>query len=87
MLPEEISLHHQSLLHLHFVDNVLLRPVFDAHKPELQGNIHAHQHALRVCARIHNINFRDTADCSLTSFINIHRKLETIRSGHILVGS
>jgi hypothetical protein len=65
--------------------NVLLRSVFDTHESEAQLDFLIHDHALSVCAPIHDINLRDHTNGPNSLGVDSAGHTETFLGGHICI--
>ena len=65
--------------------NVLLRSVFDADESKAQLDFLIHDHALGVCAPIHDINLRDDTHGPDSLGVDSTGHTETLLGGHICV--
>lgn len=85
MRCEVSSLLVNGFLDWNAVDNIFLRSVLNTDITESQSDFLVHNHALRVCAAIHNIDLGDHTDCADTFGVKLTRHLKAVRGGHICV--
>jgi len=67
------------------VDNIFLRSVLDTNITKSEGDLLVHDHALGVCATIHDINLSYDTDCTDTFLVKLTRHLKAIGSCHICI--
>ena len=67
------------------INDILLRPIFNADEPKAQSDILAFNHPLGTGSSVHNINFCDNTNGSYTLRIDLSRHLEAIRRRHICI--
>lgn len=67
------------------VNDIFLRSVLNADVAESKSHLLVHNHALSVCAAIHNIDLCYDTDGSDTFGVELTRHLKTVRGGHICV--
>ena len=73
-------------LNTNSVNNILLRPVFDADKSKSQLHIFAFNHSLGVGTLVHDIDFSDDTDSSNTFWVQLSCHLKSIGGSHISIG-
>lgn len=68
------------------IEDILLRATFDAVVSELQRVNRAVEELERVGALVHQVYFREHANCTLTFRVNFFGDLERVRVGQIDIG-
>jgi len=87
MCIEETHLFLHGLLDGNASLDVLLGSIFDTDETKTKLDFLIHDHALGVCASVHDINLGDDTDSSNTLRINSTSHSKTFLGGHISVSS
>jgi hypothetical protein len=85
MISEKLLLLPQRLFHRQPSIDILLTPVHDADKPELERVRPPRKNIERIRSGVHEVELCEHADCAETSRIDGPRELERVRVGDILV--